>query len=192
MDITPDKSLWFFFKKGDLNAFKALFKIHYPTLHAYGVKLSNDSSLTEDCLQNFFIYLYENRENLSDVNNIKSYLFVSFKRRLIKELQNKKSRTSFLEQAPLEQEIVFSPQELAVKQEVQFLCTKTLHNLLNDLPKREREVIYFKYYCDMTTLEISEVMEIKPQSALNILQKAMIKLRKHSENKLIAEILKKT
>jgi RNA polymerase sigma factor (sigma-70 family) len=174
MDITSDKSLWYFFKKGDLNAFKALFKIHYPPLYAYGVKLSNDSNLTEDYLQNFFIYLYENRENLGDVNNIKSYLFISFKRRLIKQLQQQNLRTSFSEQTPLEQEIMFSPQELAVKQEVQFLCTRTLHNLLNDLAKREREVIYFRYYCDMTTIEISEVMEIKSQSVLNILQKAMI------------------
>ena len=192
MDITSDKSLWYFFKSGDLNAFKALFKIHYPPLHAYGVKLSGDPNLTEDCLQNFFIYLYENKDNLGDVKNIKSYLFISFKRRLIKQLQKQNLRTGFSGHSPLEQEITFSPQELAVKQEVQFLCTKTLHDLLNDLPKREREVIYFKYYCDMSTIEIAEVMEIKSQSVLNILQKAMIKLRKHSENKLIAEILKKT
>jgi len=192
MDITSDESLWYFFKKGDLNAFKALFKIYYPPLYAYGVKLTNDPYLTEDCLQNLFVYLYEKRENLGEVRNLKAYLFISFKRRLVKQVKNQYLRESLSDNNSFEHSIVFSPQEVAVKQEVQFLCTKTLHQLLNELPPREKEVIYLKYYCDLCTGEISEIMDIKSQSVLNILQKAMIKLRKQSENQLIAEILKKS
>lgn len=192
MDSTSDTSLWYYFKKGDINAFKALFNKYYPLLHTYGIKLTGDEHLTSDCLQSFFIYLYEKRDRSSDVQHLKSYLFISFKRRLIKQLEKQFLRSNYAELNPFEKEIVFSQQEISEKQEIQFLCTQTLHELLNGLPKREREVVYFKYYCDMNTAEISEVMEIKAQSVLNLLQKAMIKLRKHSENKLIAKILKKS
>ena len=192
MNISPDDSLWYFFKKGDINAFKSLFKKYYPILYAYGVKLTNAPDLTEDCLQNLFVYLWENSESLGHVQNLKAYFFISFKRRLLKQVKQQYSRTSLSEYNGVKQEIAFSPQEVAVKQEVQFLCTQTLHQLLNELPPREKEVIYLKYYCDMSTQEISGIMEIKPQSVLNILQKAMIKLRKQSENQIIAEILKKS
>lgn len=192
MNISPDDSLWYFFKKGDLNAFNSLFKIYYPVLYTYGVKLTNAPNLTEDCLQNLFVYLFENRESLGHVRNLKAYFFISFKRRLLKQVKQKYLRTNLSASNGFHQEIVFSPQEVAVKQEVQFLCTQTLHQLLNELPSREKEVIYLKYYCDLSTNEISEIMEIKTQSVLNILQKAMIKLRKQSENQIIAEILKKS
>ncbi len=192
MDVTSDESLWYFFKKGDINAFKSLFKIYYPLLYAYGVKLTNAPDLTEDCLQNLFVYLFENRANLGHIRNLKAYFFISFKRRLLKQVKKQYVRTSISEFNSFEQEIAFSPQEVAVKQEVQFLCTQTLHQLLNELPPREKEVIYLKYYCGLNTNEISEIMAIKSQSVLNILQKAMTKLRKQSENQLIAEILKKS
>jgi RNA polymerase sigma factor (sigma-70 family) len=191
MNITSEESLWYFFKKGDLGAFRTLFEKYYPPLRAYGVKISHAPELTEDCLQNFFIYLFENRTNLGNVKSVKSYLFISFKRRLLKQLQIRNSQTRTQEVLKYGFPIVFSPQEIAVKQEVQFLCTKTLHSLLNDLPSREKEAIYLKYYSGMAISEISDVMGITYQSVLNILQKAMTKLRKSSENQLISDILRK-
>ncbi|MFT6369106.1 MAG: RNA polymerase sigma factor (sigma-70 family) [Maribacter sp.] len=191
MDITSEESLWYFFKKGEINAFKALFKKYYPTLHAYGLKISNSSQLTEDCLQSFFVYLFENRDNLGDVINLRSYLFSSFKRALFKQIQKQRLKTSLNDSNLLEYGITFSPQELAIAQESQFLCSDTLHNLLNELSSREKEVVYLKYYSDLSTSEISEVMDISYQSVSNTLQKAMLKLRKGTESQQIKNILKK-
>ncbi|PIB31007.1 hypothetical protein BFP77_02835 [Maribacter sp. 4U21] len=191
MDITTDETLLYFFKKGDKNAFKVLFEKYYPPLHAYGVKISNDPSITEDCLQSFFIYLFEKRKKLDDIKNLKSYFFISFKRALLKNIKEC-SRISTLDEYELMQRnFVFSVEETNIIQEVDFLCTKTLHHLLNDLAPREREVVYFKYYVGLNTIDISEVMEISGQSVLNTLQKAMIKLRKEAENQMISNILKK-
>ena len=125
------------------------------------------------------------------MKNIKSYLFISFKRKLLKQIKKQYLRTSLSEFSNFVPEMIFSPQEVAIKQEVQFLCTKTLHELLNGLAAREKEVIYLKYYCDLTIEETSEVMDINYQSVLNTLQKAMTKLRLQSEKQIITDILKK-
>lgn len=61
MELHSDETLWYFFKKGEASSFTLLFKKYYPQLHVYGIKISNSPILTEDCLQNFFIQLYEKK-----------------------------------------------------------------------------------------------------------------------------------
>lgn len=76
-------------KRAKQTALVSFLKKYYPQLHVYGLKLSNNREITEDCLQNFFIQLFEEREKQNEIKNLKAYLFVSFKRRLIKQLQKK-------------------------------------------------------------------------------------------------------
>jgi len=192
MELHSDDTLWYFFKKGEANAFTLLFKKYYPQLHSYGLKMSNNQNLTEDCLQNFFIQLYEEREKPTTIKNLKAYLFVSFKRRLIKLLQKNQKNIPISEAQLFHSNFTFSAEEISIHQEIQFLCTSTLAQLVNQLSPRQKEVIYLKYYSEMNTTDIAEVMDMNYQSVLNVLQKALGKLRLNSENQHIKNILKKS
>ena len=59
MNELSDEILWKSLKEGDLKSFSVLFKKFYPSLHSYGLKISRDEALTEDALQDFFVYIYE-------------------------------------------------------------------------------------------------------------------------------------
>ncbi len=83
MKKLTDKFLWKSLKEGDLNAFAVLFESYYPELRSYGLKICKNTALTEDTLQDFFLYVYERRENLSDLDTIAPYLFKSYKRFLL-------------------------------------------------------------------------------------------------------------
>tara|TARA_R110002051_G_scaffold227671_2_gene289947 strand:- start:10933 stop:11508 length:576 start_codon:yes stop_codon:yes gene_type:complete len=190
MNISPEKSTWFLFVQGDLNVFSSLFKGYYPILHNYGLKISENVSLTEDCLQDFFLYLYENRENLGEVNNVKSYLFVSFRRAIFKKLKKERIFTDFEEDFEFSKNFEFSPEEIAIQKEFTSLQKSTIAFILNDLSVREKEVVYLKYYSNLKTNEISDVMGISYQSVLNTLQKAFVKLRSTAEKELILAVLK--
>lgn len=190
MSQTPDNTTWFLFTQGDISVFSAIFKNYYPALHNYGVKISNDQVITEDCLQEFFIYLYEHRENLGSVSNVKAYLFVSFRRRIFKRIKEKATYTSLKRSEEDAVAFEFSPEELAIQQEYTAIKNKTLALLLTQLSPRQKEVIYLKYYCELQTTEISDVMNISYQSVLNTLQKAFVNLRAQAENTLITSILK--
>ncbi|WP_051941782.1 RNA polymerase sigma factor [Maribacter forsetii] len=192
MELHSDETIWYFFKKGESHGFSLLFKKYYPQLHVYGLKLSNNLELTEDCLQNFFIQLFENRERLGKINSLKAYLFVSFKRRLVKQLQKNQNNIPISEAQLFKTNFTFSIEEISIKQEIQFLCTSTLATLINELSPRQKEAIYLKYYSGMTTTDIAEVMDMNYQSVLNTLQKALKKLRIASENQQIKTILKKS
>lgn len=188
MHDSSEKSLWHLFVEGDINAFSTLFKTYYSPLHNYGLKISGNSALTEDCLQNFFVYLYDSRRNLGSISEIKGYLFVSFRRSLFRYLKKERKFTSYEAIFENSSDFEFSPEELMVEQEFSKAKVKTLTNLLNELSTRQREVIYLKYYSSLSTKEISEVMDISYQSVLNTLQKAFTKLRSHLETQEIKQV----
>ena len=176
MKNLSDQVLWSALKKGDLNAFSVLFKTFYPQLHSYGLKISNNNSaLTEDCLQDFFLYIYEHRHNLADLENLKPYLFTSFRRTVIHAI--KKSNKSTLHEEVRHGEITFSKEDFMVRQEIDFLRKQGVSELLNELPNRQKEVLFLKYYNNLKITEISEVMNINYQSVLNMMHKAIKKMR---------------
>jgi len=177
MNKITDQFIWKTLKEGDLRAFSTLFEIYYPQLHSYGLKISKDVSLTEDTLQDFFLYIYDHRENLSDLDTIAPYLFTSYKRFLINVIKKnqKITKIDFSQEDVID--IQFSTEELITNEETDSFRTKNMSKLLNKLPKRQKEAIYLKYYSGLKATEISEVMNINYQSVVNILHKALKNLK---------------
>ena len=191
MKNLTDYDLWSSLKSGDLKAFSTLFKIYYPLLHNYGLKLSNyNEQLTEDCLQEFFIYVYEHRENLADLNSIKPYLYVSFRRSLFREIKKASKMINYDDTEHVFVEINFSIEDVIIEQEIDTLKKGNLTKLLNELPKRQKEVLYLKYYSDLNIDEIAKVLEINYQSVLNLIHKGIKKLRQDTSlNELLKDIV---
>jgi RNA polymerase sigma factor (sigma-70 family) len=189
MKNLSDYDLWTSLKSGDLNAFSTLFKIYYPVLYNYGLKLSNyNLQLTEDCLQDFFLYIYEHRENLSDLNSIKPYLYVSFRRSLFREIKKASKMIDYDEHVNVE--INFSVEDTIIQQEINSLKQKNLVKHLNELPPRQKEVLYLKYYSELNIDEIAKVLEINYQSVLNLIHKGIKKLRQDASlNALLKNII---
>ena len=188
MNDYPEKNLWEFFVGGDLNAFSTLFKNYYQQLHNYGLRISNNSEMTADCIQDFFVYLYEHRESLGNIKCVRSYLFVSFRRAILKTL-NKSRHLETIDENNVR--FTFSEEELRLEKELNKQKANIVKTVLNRLSPREREVIYLKYYSELKTSEITEVMNITYQSVLNTLQKAFAKLRYSLETATIREVLNK-
>lgn len=177
MKELSDKILWKALKDGDLKAFSIIYKSYYPRLYGYGLKISKDSTITEDTLQDFFIYVYEHRENLSSLETIAPYLFSSYRRLLIKTIKKNAKVISFNDlKSPLI-DIHFSPEEILTNQESETFKNKNLSILLNKLPKRQKEAIYLKYYAELNTSDIAAVMHLNYQSASNTIHKAIKNLR---------------
>ena len=192
MNTSSEKPLWQLFIEGDKNAFSSLFKTYYSQLYSYGLKISSDQFITEDCLQSFFIYLHKNRRNLGEVNNVKSYLFISFRRAILKSLKKERLFTSYEESLESNPSFGFSPEELKIEQEISKTKSTTLVILLNSLSTRQREVVYLKYYSGLSIKDTAEVMDITYQSVLNTLQKDFTKLRSEILDHEISAVLKKT
>ncbi len=177
MHELSDEILWKSLKEGNLKSFSILFKKFYPSLHSYGLKISKDEILTEDALQDFFIYIYEHKENLSNLESIAPYLFASFRRFIVKKISKTKKYTILRSIDTNIVDINFTPEEFITQQESLTFRNKNLAKLINQLPKRQREVIYLKFNCNFKPAEIAETMDINYQSVINTLHKAIKNLR---------------
>ncbi|MGK0412055.1 MAG: RNA polymerase sigma factor (sigma-70 family) [Polaribacter sp.] len=177
MEKLPDRFIWKSLKEGDLNAFSVLFESYYPKLHSYGLKICKDIALTEDTLQDFFLYVFEHRENLSDLDTIAPYLFSSYKRFLIRVMKKnmKLKHSNSFDDTFID--LQFTAEEVMTNQETESFKNSNLTTLLNKLPTRQKEAIYLKYYSGLKAGEISEIMGINYQSVINTLYKALKNLK---------------
>ena len=177
MEKLSDHFIWKSLKEGDLKAFSVLFENYYPKLYNYGLKISKNVSVTEDSLQDFFLYIYEHRENLSDLDEIAPYLFLSYKRFLIRIInRNKKNRTLDVSEVTFV-DFKFTAEEIMEKQETERFNKTNLPKILNALPKRQKVAIYLKYYSGLRAKEIAKIMNINYQSVINLLFKAIKNLK---------------
>lgn len=190
MKDLSDFELWEALKDGNIKAFSALFKMYYSRLYNYGLKISNhNTQLTEDCLQDFFIYIYEHRENLSSLETIQPYLFVSFRRHIIKAIKKSFKNADSNPKDEMFIEINFSKEDLMIHQEIEAFKHTNLPLLLNKLPSRQKEILYLKYYSNLSNIEIASVMNIKYQSVSNLIHKGIKTLRQDASlSKLLKNI----
>ncbi|MGM9510553.1 RNA polymerase sigma factor [Larkinella sp. GY13] len=174
-----DSQLWKDLVLGNEQALGSLMRIHYRSLLNYGQKFNRDEEFLKDCIQELFIEIWNRRQTLSSPDNVKAYLFSSLRRKIYREV-HKLPLFYHPESADAEDSglhVEFSPEWWLIEEESLAERTRKMGHLLNLLPKRQREVIYLKYYQELSRDEISQVMTISPQTVSNLIQLAFMNLR---------------
>ncbi len=177
-EMNSDLQLWVAFQKGDDIALHKIFKKYYALLHSFGVKMTGNSQLVEDCLQDFFLYLCEKRGQFMNVRFVRGYLFKSFRRRLWKRNKN----SGQLEIDHIHGPFEVSPEEVHVQKHHARNQAEVVARLMNNLPPRQREVLYLRYYNGLSIEEISQVLSITYRGVVNTLYKALKKLREQKDS----------
>ncbi len=177
LPLQKDLEIWNRFRAGDREAFARIFELHYRQLYSYGKQFLVDISLTEDAIQDLFINLWRTRENLSEVDNIKFYLFRSLRRniRRLSEREKRLQHYDMFEADDSENNLIHSP-EFATESE-ESLLTRRLKALIEELPKRQREVVMLRFYENFSTHEIALIMGVTEKTVRNTLFNAMTTLR---------------
>ena len=180
MNQSDDNTVWKQFLSGNKEAFDLLMSSYYRLLFQYGSKFSQDKEFVKDCIQDLFLVLWEKRENLDKSAVVKPYLLASL-RRLMHRCISSKSwiGDKSLEDSDISFEIEFSVEERYIENEAIYARAQQLKQLLDQLPKRQKEVVYLKFFQDMDRNQISQVMDVTPQTVSNLLQIAIKQLKKH-------------
>jgi RNA polymerase sigma factor (sigma-70 family) len=167
-----DILLWESYKSGDRKAFANIFRKFYPMLFQFGTKLTSKEDLCEDCIQELFIELWNNKSKTS-VQSVKAYLFKALKYKLLRALNQQNVPP-----------IVGEDSGVEVSYEALFIAfheneerSARVAKGLEQLSNRQKEIIYLKYYQQLTYEEVSEVMNINYQAARNLLYQSVKALR---------------
>ncbi|MEO6685147.1 MAG: sigma-70 family RNA polymerase sigma factor [Dyadobacter sp.] len=175
-----DFVLWQDFKQGNGIAFEQIVDRFYPELLNYGVRLIRDKDFAQDCLQDFFVDLWARKERLDNVESVKAYLFLSYRRRLFRE----KERSVWYKFAvqlddQLDFEGQFNIETYLIEHESRNENLLKLQKSLSKLSKRQREAIYLRFNQALDYEQIAKIMEINHQSAVNLVYEAIRLLRKN-------------
>ena len=177
MEKNNDFLIWIEFKKGSKNALNKIFLENYDYLFGYGIKLKTDNEFIKDCIQDLFLKLWKNRERLNEVNSIKLYLLKSLRRLIIDKLSSKSKlifKKPFCEK---EFDIEYSHEDFIINNERSNEIKNKLNRALNNLPKRQRETIYLRYFEGLSIKDISEIMSLKVQCVRNNIYKGLKTLK---------------
>ena len=176
IDLTSltDTALWEAFCHHDREAFAEIFKRYYPLLYKYGIKVTTNTELLEDCIQELFVELWQQAKP-SPVMSVKAYLIKALKYKLIKAIRkNELNVPTNGSDVPFE----LSYESLLVTKQDREARLKELSEALQKLTARQREIIYLKYFHGLSYHEVSEIMSINYQGARNLLYQAVKSLRK--------------
>ena len=181
--------VWQRFREGSETDFTLLYRRYAPIMLRYGCRLSPDRDLVKDCIQQVFFQVWKSRENLSTPPSVKNYLLKSFRCEFGKKASFKNKHQPLPDEVDLGEEL--SHEAELIKLQSSELTQKRVHMLLSELPDRQREVIFLKYYTGLQYEEIADIMGIDQKSVYKLTYKAIDKLHKLFHAKSEATSLRK-
>lgn len=162
----------------DEEALALLMRLYYPSLFNYASRFSQDDGLIKDCIQEVFISFWQRRETASTILSPKFYLLRATKNKVLKALHRKSQQarsTSFEEEYHFFYE--FSIERIIIEKQISEANALRLQKTLSLLSKRQKEIIYLKYYQFLDNGQIAELMSINRQSVYNLLHDTIQKLK---------------
>jgi len=179
-----DEQLWEAFRSGSKAVFERLYYSYINLLYDYGVRLSKDAALAEDCVQDLFGYLWEHRQRLPEVKAVKSYLLVSLKRRVYRKLSEQQKDVTKMHEALESKAGGFDPNFDDHAEHI-----AALEQAFAKLSEKQKEVIYLRFYNQLAYEEIAEVMDVQVKAIYKLMGRAVGKLRKHAAHPIISQLL---
>jgi RNA polymerase sigma factor (sigma-70 family) len=168
-----EATLWEHFKQGDEGAYALIYRRYFFDLYQYGKKISDDQDLIKDCIQDLFVKLWHNRENLNQTTSVKYYLFTSLKHKILDVLKSAAIRYRAAEDL-LELDMA----DENANDEVYDDQREDMLRALNTLSRHQQKLLHLKFNKQRTNQEIAAELGITIQSVYNAVFKALRSLRK--------------
>lgn len=177
-----NKETWYKIQQGDHEAFGELYYEYVDLLYGYGMKITPNKEAVGEYIQSLFIDLWTHSATINYPQRMGPYLIVSLRNKMMKGIkQGRSSNVVNMDINDIEYgfELVPDIHETLVRTEMDAEQIKELENGLNRLTAREREVVYLKYYKNMSADDIAIIMRVKTQCIYNLTSQAIKKLREN-------------
>ncbi|UXX81390.1 sigma-70 family RNA polymerase sigma factor [Reichenbachiella carrageenanivorans] len=166
-----DRLVWHSCREGNKKALESIYDSNYNLLLNVGFKIVPILEVVEDHIQDLFLYIWKNRTSIEIKSNMRVYLLKSLRNNLIKYAQKTRNLTSdehlnHIPENTIENQNEFGGDELKV--------------LVDNLPQKQMEIIYLKFFQNFEGAEIAEIMNISIGTAYNLLSRAIRNLKKNA------------
>ncbi|GAB4021362.1 RNA polymerase sigma factor [Spirosoma koreense] len=191
---TNEQVLWLAFQSGDEGAFRQLYQLHIRHLLNYGLRLCDSLATVEDCIQDVFAELWHYRQRLTQPASVRFYLLKALRNRLKAQYRREKPFISGWDDDRDEiGQSYFSIEPSAEQQlialDIDAERAAKIRLAMNALSPRQREIIYLRYFNDLSYEQICELMNINYQTARSQIYASLKQLRMLLKDKELSLLL---
>ncbi|WP_034917767.1 RNA polymerase sigma factor [Gillisia sp. CAL575] len=162
-------------KKNDKKAFQKVFESFYPRLVSYSYKFTYNQEVSEDLVQEAFIYLWENIDSLIIEKSLQAYLFTMVRNRSLNHLKKiKVTDANYLIDISISLSNDFQEETFSELERGQLLLKA--EGILNCLPEKMQEIFKLKVMHNFSYKEIAEEMDISINTVKTQLKRANFKI----------------
>jgi len=162
------------------NAYYRVYEHYYAYLLYLGIKRGLNAEYVKDTINDIFLYFWEKRSGLQHIQHPHNYIITFF----IRSLHKRESHASlysvkdgFFEEHALDGFVEPPCDEHLLGRERERVLTGFINRQVEQLPPKQRQIIYQKFYLGLSYEEISKTNHISVNTVYNTVYAAMDKLR---------------
>lgn len=163
------------FHFGDEEAYDYFFRLYFQALCLFARRILQHQSEPEDIVQECFIKLWHKRSRVTNPEAIKSFLYRTVQNACLDFLKSKQAQIKVVS---ISDDILtdnpFQNSEAAI---VEAELLREIHQLVNGLPERIREVFQLYYLEGKSETEIGQLLHTSPHTVRNQRVRAIALLR---------------
>jgi RNA polymerase sigma factor (sigma-70 family) len=186
--------VWRQVQEGDTEAFQRLHSEHLRHLLNYGLRLCRSISIVEDCVQDVFTEVWIYRQNISPTVPMRFYLLKAVRNKLKAHYRREQSYVAGWDDdrdslGMADFNLEPSAEHLLIVREMDQERSRQINVALEVLSPRQREIIYLRYFNELTYDQICELMGINYQTARSQVYNGLKILRKNLDYRSLLSIL---
>lgn len=163
MDLT-EQHLILALKQGSHNAFDGIYRMYSKRLYAYSLQFTKSHEESEDLIQEVFIKLWTERENIKQTETLRSLLFIMAKHLLINAYRSRLNH-------PVYEEFVRYTETFSVNDTHQKLeYEEFVHQVkkaIETLPSTQQKVIILSRMEQLPNKDIAQKLSLSEQTVKN-------------------------
>jgi len=166
--------------EGNGDAFRILFLHYGPMLKSYLLKLSRSKETAEDIVHDVFLEIWKNREQLTEIEQFKPYLFRAVHNRAHRSFERQAKESLILHELRKEQglAVAFEGEDRIISEEVRNFIRQTVDKLTS----QQKKIFLLSRHEGLNHAEIAQRLGVNSQTVSNHLSDALRFLRDEINN----------
>lgn len=150
-------------KSGDINSLERVYKLYYSKLYWFSKKFDSATMESDDFVQQTFVKIWENRDQLKDNISLDQQIFVICRNLIINHLKRESKTVAQIEESCLPHDGEEDNEDVALKNKNR----ERLRSIIEKLPPKRKNIFTLHKIDNLTYEEISESLGISKKTIAN-------------------------
>lgn len=161
-------------KNGNEKAFRQLFDLYYQSIYGYSISLLKSKEAAEENVQDVFMKVWQNRENLDPDLSFKAFIFTIARNQAFNTLNKAANDLALKEAVFYESQKSHEYGDYSIREAD---CKKLRKQAIKQLPPKRKQIFKMSRKKGMSYEEISKELGISINTVRNQMSKALESMR---------------